>query len=142
MTRSDVGRTAFGMLFVLAGILHFLVPAYYRAIVPPYLPAPSTLVALSGVAEVAGGVGLLVPRWRRAAGLGLVVLLLAVLPANVEMLRQGRARGISAPLEAALWLRLPFQFVLMWSAWWLSRAAPLPSEQSRTWVTDSVAGPR
>jgi uncharacterized membrane protein len=121
MTRSGVARATFGVLFILAGIWHFLFPAYYRAIVPSYLPAPAALVAVSGLAEIAGGFGLLVPRWRQAAGLGLVVLLLAVFPANVEMLRQGRARGMSGPVEALLWLRLPFQAVLMWWAWRLSR---------------------
>ena len=123
MTRSEVARTAFGVVFILAGILHFVVPAYYRAIIPPYLPAPATVVAVSGMAEVAGGVGMLLPRWRQAAGLGLVVLLLAVLPANVEMLRQGRAHGVSPGHEALLWLRLPFQAVLMGWAWRLSRPA-------------------
>jgi uncharacterized membrane protein len=121
MTRSEAGRAGFGALFVLAGALHFAIPDYYRAVVPGYLPAPAALVAVSGVAEIAGGLGLLLPRWRRAAGVGLILLLLAVLPANVEMLRQGRARGVSALLEALLWLRLPFQAVLMWCAWRLSR---------------------
>lgn len=123
MTRSDVARTAFGVGFILAGIRHFMVPAYYRAIIPPYVPAPATLVAVSGIAEIAGGIGMLVPRWRPAAGLGLVVLLLAVLPANVEMLRQGRAHGVSPVHEALLWLRLPFQAVLMRWVWQLSRPA-------------------
>lgn len=126
MTRSEVSRTACGALFILAGILHFVVPAYYRAIVPPYLPAPAALVAVSGLAEIAGGTGILMPRWRQAAGLGLVVLLLAVLPANVEMLRQGRAQGISSALEALLWLRLPFQGVLIWWVWRLSRPRVVP----------------
>lgn len=121
MRQSDLARTVFGLIFVSAGILHFAFPDYYRAIVPAYLPAPSALVAVSGVAEVAGGVGLLLPRWRQAAGVGLILLLIAVLPANVEMLRQGRARGVGVAGETMLWLRLPFQIVLMWAAWRLSR---------------------
>jgi uncharacterized membrane protein len=121
MVPTALARTAFGLLFVLAGTFHFLFPAYYRAVVPPYLPIPDVLVAVSGVAEIAGGVGLLLPRWRPAAGVGLVLLLVAVLPANVEMLRQARHRGVAAPLEALLWLRLPFQAVLMWLTWRVSR---------------------
>lgn len=120
----DVGRIVYGVLFIAAGILHFVFPAEYRAIMPPYLPAPATLVAVSGLAEIAGGAGLLIPRWRQAAGIGVVVLLLAVFPANVEMLRQFRARGVTAPLETLLWLRLPFQAVLIWWAWRLSRPSP------------------
>lgn len=88
---------------------------------PPYLPAPATLVAVSGAAEVAGGIGLLVPRWRSAAGIGLMALLVLVLPANVEMLRQARAHGASPLAESLLWLRLPMQAVLVWAAWRLSR---------------------
>jgi uncharacterized membrane protein len=126
MRPSDVARVLLGLFFVLAGLLHFVVPGYYRAIVPPYLPAPALLVTISGLAEMAGGVGLLLPRWRRAAGLGLVALLLALLPANIEMLRQGRERGIAAPLEALLWCRLPLQAVLMWGVWRLSRVSAMP----------------
>jgi len=126
MTRSETARVAFGLLFVLAGLLHFVVPHYYRAIVPPYLPAPALLVAVSGVAEIAGGIGMLLPRWRRAAGVGLILLLVVVFPANIEMLRQGRARGIAAPWEAVLWLRLPLQAVLIWCAWRLSRPVSGP----------------
>jgi uncharacterized membrane protein len=117
-----VWRLLFGTAFIAAGILHFVYPAYYQAIVPPYLPAPAALVAVSGGAEILGGAGLLVRRWRRAAGWGLIALMLAVFPANVEMLRQAREHGASALVQAALWLRLPFQGVLIWWAWRLSRA--------------------
>jgi uncharacterized membrane protein len=88
---------------------------------PPYLPAPDVLIAISGVAEILGGVGLLVPKVRAAAGVGLVVLLLAVLPANVEMLQLYRARGVVWWGEVLLWLRLPLQFVLIRWVWRLSR---------------------
>ncbi len=121
ITRSDAARAALGAAFILAGALHFVIPQQYAAIVPRYLPAPGMLVALSGAAEILGGLGLLLPRWRRAAGLGLLLLLASVLPANVEMLRQARAREVAAPFEAVLWLRLPFQAVLMWWVWRLSR---------------------
>lgn len=124
MTRSDVGRTALGLCFVVAGTLHFLVPNYYRAVVPGYLPYPAALVAVSGAAEIAGGLGLLVPGLRRVAGVGLILLLVAVFPANLEMLRLARARGGPAWAEALLWLRLPLQPVLMWWAWRLSRTHP------------------
>ena len=121
MTRREAGRTALALFFVAAGSLHFVVPAHYRAIVPSYLPAPATLVAVSGAAEIVGGAGLLVPRLRQGAGVGLIVLLLAVLPANVAMLQLYRAGGGPWWQELLLWLRLPFQGILAWWVWRLSR---------------------
>ena len=124
MTRSGAARTALALFFVMAGILHFAFPAYYRAIVPPYLPAPATLVAVSGAAEIAGGAGLLVPRLRQVAGLGLIVLLILLLPANVTMLQLYRAGGGLWWQELLLWLRLPVQGILVWWVWRLSRHNP------------------
>lgn len=133
MSRLGIARTSFGLAFALAGALHFVIPAAYRAIVPSYLPHPAALVAISGAAEIAGGLGLLVPRLRRAAGIGLVLLLVAVFPANVEMLRQARASGASGWAQGALWLRLPVQAVLLYWAWRLSRPqASLRSAKSTT----------
>ena len=121
VTRSEAARTALALFFVAAGTLHFVVPAYYRAIVPSYLPAPAILVAVSGAAEIAGGAGLLVPRLRQAAGVGLIVLLIVLLPANVAMLQLYRASGGLWWQELLLWLRLPFQGILAWWVWRLSR---------------------
>jgi uncharacterized membrane protein len=119
--RSGAARTALALFFVAAGTLHFVIPAYYRAIVPSYLPSPSMLVYVSGAAEIAGGVGLLLPRVRGAAGIGLIVLLIVLLPANVQMLHLYQARGGPWWEELLLWLRLPFQGVLVWWVWRLSR---------------------
>lgn len=71
--------------FIVIGVLHFTHGAVFEAIVPPYLPAPLVLVYLSGLAEIAGGVGLLIPRLRWRAGIGLLLLLAAVFPANLHM---------------------------------------------------------
>jgi uncharacterized membrane protein len=101
------------VLFVLAGLNHFLHPETYLAMMPPYLPAPDVLNYISGAAEVAGGVGVLMPRLRRAAAWGLVALLVAVFPANLHMALHGLA-GATIPAWM-LWVRLPLQFVLM--AW-------------------------
>jgi uncharacterized membrane protein len=107
------------LLFIGAGILHFLSPAPYLRIMPPYLPAPLLLVYVSGVAEIAGGLGLLVPTTRRLAGIELIVVLLAVFPANVYML-QTQGAGMSVPLWV-LWLRLPLQLALIAWVWWSAR---------------------
>ena len=108
---------AIAALFVAAGVLHFVIPRSYEAIVPPSLPARLFLVYLSGACELAGGVGLLVPRTRRLAALGLIALLAAVFPANVQMLVDAAAAGKPAWQVALLVLRLPLQFVLMYVIW-------------------------
>lgn len=116
-------RAALALLFAAAGILHFVQPDPYVRIVPSFFPHPRLLVLLSGAFEVAGGLGLLVPGPRRAAGLGLVLLLAAVFPANVYMaLDPEGAGGGVAP--ALLWLRLPLQPLLAWWVWRASREAP------------------
>src|SRR5688500_17290709 len=91
-------------IFVVSGLAHFVFPEPYIRIVPPQLPAPGSLVLISGVAEVLGGIGLLVRRTRRAAAVGLIILLLAVWPANVYMLIRAREASASTLEELLLWL--------------------------------------
>ena len=112
-------RILLALAFVTAGVLHFVKPEPYLAIMPPWLPAHALLVQISGVAELAGGIGLLVERWRRAAGIGLMALLMAILPANVQMLLNYQARGAPASEITLLWLRLPLQLLLMAAVWWV-----------------------
>ena len=107
---------ALALLFAGAGLTHFVAPAGFVRIVPPYLPAPLLLVYLSGLAELAGGLGLLWPITRRLAGLGLMFLLIAVFPANIYML-QAHGAGLTVP-DWVLWLRLPLQVVLLVWVWW------------------------
>ncbi len=102
------------IFFVVAGALHFVKPAMYLQIMPPYFPAPQLLVAVSGVAEIAGGAGLLIRRWRRAAGWGLIALLIAVFPANIYMV-QHQGQFHFAPW--ILWARLPLQIVFIAWVW-------------------------
>jgi uncharacterized membrane protein len=111
------------LMFVGAGVLHFARPELYARVVPPGFPYPAALVSLSGAAEIAGGVGVLLPEVRRWAGWGLIALLVAVFPVNVHM---ALAPG-AAP--ALLWLRLPLQAVLIvwvWRCTQLAPAAPQP----------------
>jgi len=112
-----VSPIAVATMFIVAGTLHFLRPGPYAGIVPPKLPHPLALVYLSGVAELAGGIGVLVPRVRVLAGRGLVLLLIAVFPANVQMLASARAAGAPPWFEATLWLRLPLQVLLIAWVW-------------------------
>jgi uncharacterized membrane protein len=126
-SKGEVARVALRVVLALGmvaiGIDHFAAPDFFVRIVPRALPAPLLLVQISGVFEVLGGVGLLVPwpRVRRAAGIGLVLLYLAVFPANVNMVVHPELGG-SIPLWA-LWLRLPLQIVLIAAALWVSRPA-------------------
>ena len=99
---------------VAFGVLHLALPAPFAAVIPAYLPHHRLLVLVSGVAEVAGGVGLQVPMLRKAAAWGLAALFVAVFPANVDMALHP-PHGIPAWL---LWLRLPFQVPLIaWALW-------------------------
>jgi uncharacterized membrane protein len=111
-------RRGLALLFVGAGLLHFIHPETFERIVPPALPAPRLLVLLSGAAEVAGGLGLLLPATRRLAGWGLLALLVAVFPANVYMVQLAGQLGIPAWV---LWVRLPLQPLLMWAVWRAAR---------------------
>ncbi|MEP6956341.1 MAG: DoxX family membrane protein, partial [Chthoniobacterales bacterium] len=88
-----VSRLLLAVLFVAAGVNHFVSPAPYLAIMPPFLPAPAALIYLSGLAEIAGGLGILWPPTRRAAGLGLIALLVAVFPANIYAALHGMQFG-------------------------------------------------
>ena len=110
-----------GPLYVVAGVLHFVVPDLYAQIIPPFLPAPLALVYLSGVAEIAVGVGVLIPRTRRYAAWATIALLVAIFPANVYMATsmvvvEGIGGGDPSPLIR--WGRLPLQGVLILWAYW------------------------
>jgi uncharacterized membrane protein len=107
------------VFWVVAGVNHFLTPDFYVPMMPPYLPAHLELVYLSGVFEILGGVLVLVPRVRAAAGWGLVALLVAIFPANIHM-------ALSPELfpdtpAFALYARLPFQAVFFAWAYWATR---------------------
>ncbi|MFD1589363.1 MauE/DoxX family redox-associated membrane protein [Halorientalis brevis] len=114
-----------GPLYVVAGVLHFVVPELYVQIVPPVLPAALALVYLSGVAEVAVGIGLLIPRTRRYAAWATVALLVAIFPANVYMATSGVVieglPGGGDPSALVRWGRLPLQGVLLLWALWYTR---------------------
>jgi uncharacterized membrane protein len=109
-------------LMIAAGVTHFLSPRPYIRIVPGWLPAPAALVAISGACEILGGVGLLVPATRRLAAWGLVALLIAVFPANINMAVHRIPLGRKPVAPWMLWARLPLQAVLVAWAWSFTRA--------------------
>ncbi len=101
-------------IMVVAGVYHFVNPQVYLQIMPKYLPWHLALVLISGLLEIVFGLGLLT-KFSREAAWGLIALLIAVFPANVNMaLHPELTPQISSLL---LWLRLPLQVVLIWWAW-------------------------
>ena len=107
--RMTLSVALIGLIFVVGGVMHFLRPRFYLAMMPPWLPAAAALVLVSGVFEILGGIGVLVPATRVIAGWGLIALLFAVFPANVQMLLNARAAHASASTMAVLVARLPLQ---------------------------------
>ena len=131
-SRSKILRYAMGLFYVATGVGHFLAPQPLERIVPPQLPSPTALVYASGVAEIALGLGVLFEHTRRASAWGIVALLLAVFPANVYMATDGVATEMvpdrwNGAAQAAAWLRLPMQAVLIGWAWLYTR--PNESEE-------------
>ncbi|WP_244491347.1 DoxX family protein [Bosea sp. Root381] len=102
--------------YLAAGALHLLSPDAFLPIVPGWVPEPRLTILATGVAEILGAIGLLVPRLRKAAGIGLALYALCVLPANIKH----AVDGIAIPqLPASWWYhgpRLAFQPVLIWWA--------------------------
>ncbi|HEV3035427.1 MAG TPA: DoxX family protein [Solirubrobacteraceae bacterium] len=115
-----MSRKLLANFFIGAGINHFVMPRAYEQIVPPQLRGNAKqIVQVSGVAEIAGGVGVLLPWTRRASGLGLIALLAAVFPANVYMAREPEHfRRIP---RWALYGRLALQPLMMLWAWRATR---------------------
>lgn len=111
-----------GPIFMLAGILHFAFPKTYIRIMPDYIPNHKAMVLWSGVFEILGGLGIMIPQLQVISGWGLILLLAAVFPANIEMFRKAwRKRGVTFYTLATL-IRLPVQF---WLMFWVYSAAGL-----------------
>jgi len=114
-----VMKILLAVFFIGAGINHFRDPEFYLRIMPPYLPWPMFLQYLVGFIEFVLGILLLIPRYTRLAAWGLIVLLIAVYPANIHMAVN---RHLYPDVKIWFhWIRLPFQFVLIAWAWWFTR---------------------
>jgi len=116
-----ISRWLLTVFMVAAGVNHFVNPAPYLGMMPDALPAHLALVDLSGVAEILGGLGLILPATRRLAAWGLIALFVAVFPANLNMAINHLPLGTTSVPAWALWARLPLQLVLIWWAYGFTR---------------------
>ena len=104
-----------GAFMLLAGITHFANPVFFDDIVPPWLPPSERFwTYISGLAEIAIGAAVLMPKYRKIGALASVALFIAVYPANMFMVWDWRDRSTAE--QVVSWVRLPFQFVFIWAA--------------------------
>lgn len=127
--RKEILRVFLAISILIPGILHFAVPEPFVKIVPSFLPYPLMLVYISGVFEILGSIGLLIPPVSQAAAWGLILLFIAVFPANINMaVNHIHIDGIpDSPIFQAI--RLPFQGVLIAWAWWMTKPSS-PEKQA------------
>jgi uncharacterized membrane protein len=113
-----IALVVLALFFTAAGINHFVHPGVYVRAVPPWLPVPALLVQISGICEIVGGIGVLLPNARRVSGAGLIALLVTVFPANVQMAQHPELYADIAT-ASAFYIRLPLQLVLIAWVWWI-----------------------
>jgi len=115
-TKSETLKQLFlyimAIAYVLAGINHFWHPDFYIKMIEAFLPWPLGIIYISGIAEIAGGIGLLIPATRRYAAFALIFLLISIFPANIYMAMHPQQWPELSPW--ALYLRLPLQLVLIY----------------------------
>ena len=117
-------RVALAIMFLFTGLTHFSDMRHdFVEMIPAPLPKELWLVYVTGALEIAGALGLLIPRLRRPAAIGLVLLLIAMFPANVHASLNGIPLRGEPP--TSLWLRLPMQLLFMGAVWWTSLRTPL-----------------
>ena len=115
----EMHRYIIGGLFILTGIFHFLKPQLFVKIMPDYIPYNLAMVYISGMAEIAGGIGIFFEKTQVWAGWGLILLLIAVFPANINMaVKSVQKSGYTSLYSIATILRLPLQFVLIYWVYW------------------------
>ena len=117
-TIKTISQWLLSVLMVFAGLLHLISPDLFLKIMPPYFPLHLELVYLSGVFEIGWGICLLIPRFSRVAAWGIIVLLIAVFPANIYLYQHQEIVPASPTVHL---LRLLFQGLLIWIAYWHTR---------------------
>jgi uncharacterized membrane protein len=115
-----LGSWCFAIFFFYAGLMHFVQEESFTAIVPPSIPFPKLIVWITGFMELVFAVFLVLPRYRKLAGLLLAPFLLAVLPANIYMAMNNVPFGEMSATPTILWLRVVLQFPLIVSILWVT----------------------
>ena len=109
------------IFYTITGIKHFIEPDYFLSIIPPYLPFHLELVYISGFFEILFGLMILFPKYRFYGSIGLILLLIAVFPANIYLAQSKEAQeAIGTSQQIAIW-RLPIQGILIWIAYWIRK---------------------
>jgi uncharacterized membrane protein len=117
-----ISQYLLAMFMIGAGTMHFVNPGFFLKIMPPYLPLHEALVFVSGVIEILLGVMLLMPRYSHLAAWGIIVLLIAVFPANIYLYQHQEILPASPMIHL---LRLPLQGGFMLWAYWHTRTTPV-----------------
>jgi uncharacterized membrane protein len=113
----------FGIGFITVGVTHFTHTTYFIELMPPYIPNHLLMVFLSGFFEIVLGVGLLFKKARAYSAYGLILLLIAVFPANIHLAISEDAQNALKVSALAATIRLPFQFIFIWIAYRIARRA-------------------
>lgn len=126
----DAGRAALVVMFLFTAASHFTSLKHdFVMMIPEPLPRGLWVIYLTGVLEIAGAIGLLIPRFRRVAAICLVILVVAMFPANVNAALNGIPLRGRAPTP--LWLRLPMQVLFIWMLWWTCLKKPASAPTTR-----------
>lgn len=113
-------RWAMAAMFLFTGVSHFTKFRHeMAAMVPKIFPAPMAMVYFTGVCEIAGAIGLLLPQTRAIAGICIILLLVCLFPANAKAAREHLK--VAGRPATPLWLRLPIQIMFIGLTWWASR---------------------
>ncbi len=106
--------------FLVAGALHFVIPEFYRAMMPAFIPFQSFFIVLTGIAEMAGAIGIQIPKYRRLSGILMMVLLVAIFPANIYVAIAQPALPNMDYEPASMWWRLLLQPLFIAWIWAVS----------------------
>jgi uncharacterized membrane protein len=133
-------RLLLAAVYLVAGIAHIVRPDPFLAITPSWVPFPEQLIFWTGVAEIAGAIGLFLPRLRRAAGIGLALYALCVFPANIRHAVEGVAVGGTVLGWGYHAPRLAFQPVFIWWALFAGAVIDWPLRTRRPLASGSSIG--